>query len=134
MTMTADEKRHVTNAWLCRTDLGRWVGDDGAALMLALHDEWSATAREAFRQFRVEVLGESIPREITAYAFMMRFTAPERSAIRAATAVNEDLADLYDRQRAAQTINLDDAEVAGGLALLEGAGILAEGRAAEILA
>ena len=73
-------------------------------------------------------------REITAYAFMMRFTAPERSAIRAATAVNDDLADLYDRQRAAQTINLDDAEVIGGLAMLEGAGILAEGRAAEILA
>lgn len=72
-------------------------------------------------------------REITAYAFMMRFTAGERSAIRAATAVNEDLADLYDRQRAAQTINLDDAEVIAALDTLTTAGILAAGRKAEIL-
>lgn len=126
-------RQHAANAWLCRTDLGRWVGDDGAPLMLALLDEWSPAAREAFRLFRVDVLGEVIPREITAYAFMMRFTAVERAAIRAAAAGNADLADLYDRQKAAQTINLDDAEVIGGLAMLEGAGILAAGRAAEIL-
>jgi hypothetical protein len=72
-------------------------------------------------------------REITAYAFMMRFTAEERASIRAAAVSNSALADLYDRQKAAQTINLDDAEVIAGLALLEAAAIIGEGRAAEIL-
>ena len=124
-------KQHAINAWLVRTDLGRWDGDEGEALIL--NEEWPAAALAAFRTFRVEVLEEAVPREITAYAFMMRFTQAERSAIRAATAVNEDLADLYDRQRAAQTINLDDPEVASGLLLLERAGILAVGRVVEIL-
>lgn len=134
MTMTAGERDIAVNAWLYRRDGGRWIGDDAAPLNLGLIGEWPGAAREAFRLFRVETLGESVPREITAYAFMMRFTGPERAAIRAATAVDSDLADLYDRQKAAHTINLDDAEVIAGLALLHGAGILAAGRAAVILA
>ena len=131
--MTPDERQIAINAWLVpRTD-ARWTGDDGRLLSLGLIGEWPPLAREAFRLFRVDVLGEAIPREITAYAFMMRFTAVERAAIRSAAAGNADLADLYDRQKAAQTINLDDAEVIGGLAMLEDAGILVAGRAAEIL-
>ncbi len=132
--MTPGERQIAINAWMVpRTD-ERWAGDDGRVLSLGLIGEWPAAARGAFRLFRVDVLGESVPREITAYAFMMRFTAAERAAIRAAAAGNADLADLYDRQKAAQTINLDDAEVIAGLDALTTAGILAAGRKAEILA
>lgn len=75
-------------------------------------------------------------RGLSGYDFMMRFTEEERAAIRVAAAADpaSALADLYERQRSASAIHPGDPEVIGGLGTLEALGLIAQGRAAEILA
>lgn len=63
-----------------------------------------------------------------------RFTSEERAAIRAAALTNGAVADLCAMTDKADTIHFDDPLTIGGLAQLEAAGLLAPGRAAEILA
>lgn len=63
-----------------------------------------------------------------------RFTSEERAAIRAAALVNGAVADLCAMTDKAEMIHFDDPLTIGGLAQLEAAGLLAPGRAAEILA
>lgn len=67
-------------------------------------------------------------------AFMRRFKAPERIAIRQAATQNAQLDDLMRLLDASSEVYSDDPDVVAGLAMLEGAGLLAAGRAAEILA
>lgn len=77
------------------------------------------------------------PKSWDAYDFKLRFTQDERKAIRAAAKVNadvEDFMDLLDTAAATGTrIVADNAELIAGLNLMEDAGLIGEGRAAEIL-
>jgi hypothetical protein len=73
-------------------------------------------------------------RVITRLAFLNRFTADERIAIRAAAAQSPAIADYLAMLDAAQDVDLTDARTIGGANALEAAGLIGEGRAAEILA
>lgn len=65
--------------------------------------------------------------------FLRRFTQAERQAIRSARAQSVELDDFMFLLEIAETVRLDNDDVMAGLAMLEGAGLLAAGRASEIL-
>jgi hypothetical protein len=73
-------------------------------------------------------------RVVTRLAFRNRFTPAEKTAIYAAAASAEGLAIriFLDDLQAAEEIDLDDSALAEGLALMEAAGLIGAGRAAEI--
>jgi hypothetical protein len=72
------------------------------------------------------------------FDFRKRFTRDERKAIMAAVKVNEDVADfeamLQAAGRTGTMIKANDALLNEAMALLESAGLIGQGRAAEILA
>jgi len=70
---------------------------------------------------------------LTPYEFLKRFTSEERKAIKAATLINPDVDDLWTMFIVAKDIDLRNTDTTEGVNALEGAGILAIGRAAEIL-
>lgn len=72
--------------------------------------------------------------QITKLAFLNRFTPEERIAVRAAVAQSPAIHDYMEMLDAAQDVDLTDARTIGGVQALEAAGLLAEGRAGEILA
>jgi len=71
---------------------------------------------------------------LTPYEFLKRFTSEERKAIKAATLTNPDVDDLWTMFTVAQDIDLKNQDTINGVNALESLGILAEGRAVEILA
>ena len=71
---------------------------------------------------------------LTPYEFLKRFTSEERKAIKAATLTNPDVDDLWTMFTVAQNIDLKNQDTINGVDALESLGILAAGRAAEILA
>lgn len=80
---------------------------------------------------------ESTPapqRTITKLEYLRRFTTAERVAIRAAAATNPVLEDYLKLMELAQEINLDDADTVAAVQMLEQAGLIAPGRAVEVLA
>lgn len=72
------------------------------------------------------------PREtiLTQLAFLRRFTAQERIAIRSSS--DPVIIDFLHLVNLAQDVNLDDPDTADGLAYLEAQQLIAQGRAAEI--
>lgn len=74
------------------------------------------------------------PRTMEPLTFMRRFTLTERVAIRSAAATDPMIADLMAMQAAATYIDLDDPDTQAGVAYLESLGIIAAGRAAQVLA
>lgn len=77
---------------------------------------------------------EPLPRTVTKLAYLRLFSQPERMAIRSAAALSPELADYLAMLELADEINLDDPDTVGAVQMLEGAGLIATGRAAEILA
>lgn len=73
-------------------------------------------------------------RNVTKLEYLRRFTQAERIAIRAAATNSPELADYLAMLDLAQDINLDDLDTIAALAMLEAVGLLAAGRAAEIVA
>lgn len=71
---------------------------------------------------------------ITKLAFLNRLTAEERIGIRAAAAQSPAIHDYLAMLEAAQDVDLTDSRTIGGVQALEAAGLIGEGRAAEILA
>lgn len=71
---------------------------------------------------------------MTKLEYLRRFTVDERVAIRAAAAQNAVLADYLALMELAQEINLDDPDTVAAVQMLEQAGLIAAGRAAEVLA
>lgn len=69
---------------------------------------------------------------LTQLNFLRRFTAPERIAIRASA--DPVVIDFLHLLSLAQSVRLDDADTLAGVGYLEQAGLVAVGRAAEILA
>lgn len=70
---------------------------------------------------------------ITRAAFLLRFTGPERVAIKAARATDPMIDDLWEILDALSEVHLDHPEMVRGLSYLTQQGLLAQGRAAEIL-
>jgi hypothetical protein len=66
--------------------------------------------------------------------FLKRFTPTEYGAIKNAAAVNTDVDYFWQQFLLADFISLDDPDIAAGLSTIEAAGLLAAGRAAEIVA
>lgn len=75
-----------------------------------------------------------VQRVITKLEYLRRFTTTERVAIRAAAAANPVLDDYLKLMELAQEINLDDQDTVSAVNMLEQAGLIALGRAAEVLA
>lgn len=72
-------------------------------------------------------------RTLTKLQFRNRFTFPEKQAIYAAAEVSVDIRIFLDDINAAENINLDDPATIGGVQALEAGGLIAAGRAVEIL-
>ena len=90
---------------------------------------------EQFNHIRQkEVEAAPVPRTITKLEYLRRFTTTERVAIRTAAAANPVLDDYLKLMELAQEINLDDADTVSAVQMLEQSGLIAQGRAAEVLA
>lgn len=74
------------------------------------------------------------PRRLTHKGFYDRFTDAEMQAILAAAETNAALKTWWEKFKLASVINLDDPATQGGVQALEIAGLIGEGRAAEVLA
>lgn len=74
------------------------------------------------------------PRRLTHKGFSDRFTDAEMQAILAAAETNAALKTWWEKFKLASDINLDDPATQGGVQALEIAGLIGEGRAAEVLA
>lgn len=72
--------------------------------------------------------------KLTKLEFLNRMTSAERIAIRAAAAQSPAIHDYMAMLDAAQDVDLTDPRTIGGVQALEAAGLIGEGRAAEILA
>ena len=70
---------------------------------------------------------------LTKLEYLRRFTADERVAIRAAAAANPALEDYLQLMELAQDINTGDPDTIAAVTMLEQAGLIAAGRAQEIL-
>ena len=69
----------------------------------------------------------------TAYQFLLRFTAEERAAFRAASLTNANVADFQQLAQAAQEIISDDPMTVAGMDYLVSQGLLTQARRDEIL-
>lgn len=74
-----------------------------------------------------------VPPVLSKYEFLKRFTSVERKAINAAAKVNADIEDFKTLLDAAQEVDCGNEDTVAGVNALEAAGILAAGRAAQIL-
>ena len=72
-------------------------------------------------------------RSLSKLEYLRRFTAQERIAIRTVAKTDPVLEDFMVLMDLATEINLDDPDTVSGLHMLEAAGLLDQGRAAEIL-
>ena len=81
-----------------------------------------------------EVEAAPVPRTITKLEYLRRFTTAERVAIRAAASANPVLDDYLNLMELAQEINLDDPDTVAAVQMLEQSGLIAAGRAVEVLA
>lgn len=81
-----------------------------------------------------EVAPEPLPRIVTKLEYLRRFTTAERVAIRSAASVNPVLDDYLKLMELAQEINLDDPDTIAAVGMLEQSGLIAAGRAIEVLA
>ena len=87
------------------------------------HTEWTPDAQPV----------APTSRTLTQLEYLRRFTVEERVAIRAAAKQNPRLADYLQLMELAQYINTGDADTIAAVTLLEQTGLIAAGRAQEIL-
>lgn len=73
------------------------------------------------------------PSTMTKLEFLRRFTAPERVAIRTAAAQNAYLFDFMELLNLAEEVNTGDADTIAAVNMIEQSGLIAAGRAEEIL-
>lgn len=96
---------------------------NGFDLVAYDHTEWTPGATVA----------TPINRTLTKLEYLRRFTVEERVAIRAAAEQNAVLADYLALMELAQEINTGDPDTIAAVQMLEQAGLIATGRAQEIL-
>lgn len=87
------------------------------------HTEWTPDA----------LVAVPVIRTLTKLEYLRRFTTDERVAIRAAAAANPVLDDYLKLMELAQDINTGDPDTIAAVTMLEQAGLIAAGRAQEIL-
>lgn len=90
------------------------------------------------QQYAQQVFGAALDSyadrvSVTASAFILRFTGDEIKAIRAAALQSPQLQAYLDELQSSSNVRLFHPSVAGGLQALEAAGLIAAGRAAEIM-
>jgi len=73
-------------------------------------------------------------RILSKLAYLREFSQAERIAIRTAAAGSPELTDYLELLALAEEVSKDDPDIIAALGMLEQAGLLAPGRAAEILA
>ena len=73
-------------------------------------------------------------RSLSKLDYLRRFTTEERVAVRTVAKTNAVLEDFMVLMDLASEINLDDPDTIAGVHMLEAVGLLAQGRASEILA
>lgn len=73
-------------------------------------------------------------RTITKVAYLRRFTTDERVGIRTAAKTSAVLEDYLALMELAEEVNLDDPDTITAVQMLESVGLIAAGRAAEVLA
>lgn len=95
--------------------------------------EYPLTEYDHLEQVPGEAPVEPKARIQTKLEYLRLFTQEERIAIRTVAAANPVLEDYLDMLKLAEEINLDDPDTIGAVQMLEAAGLLAEGRAAEVL-
>lgn len=90
---------------------------------------------EAADPFDNEIFGyiERPIEHLSRLAFLNRFTNEELVTIYSVAKSNVQLEVMLDKLKAAEYINVGDAEVCAGINMLEQAGLIAAGRSAEIL-
>jgi hypothetical protein len=71
---------------------------------------------------------------ISPYDLLMLFTTPERVAIRTAAKASAAIEDWLDLLNHVPAVHLDDPETIAGVRALEAGGLIAQGRAGQILA
>ena len=98
-------------------------------MAFATHDHLPAPAINPDGSIEGVVVG----RTLTKLEYLRRFTVDERVAIRAAAEQNAVLADYLQLMELAQDINTSDADTVAAVTMLEQAGLIAAGRAQEIL-
>lgn len=81
----------------------------------------------------IEPAPQPMQRQWTAYEFLLRFTAEERAAFRAASLTNANVADFQQLAQAAQEIVSDDPMTVAGMDYLVSQGLLTQARRDEIL-
>jgi hypothetical protein len=82
----------------------------------------------------IEEADDASPRILTVLQFRDRLTEAEELSITLQSLTNASIRVWLDRLAGAQEVNLDDPRTVAGLQLMEAAGLLASGRAAEIVA
>lgn len=70
---------------------------------------------------------------LTKLGYLRRFTQAERIAIRAAAAASAELTDYLELLSLAEDVRTDDPDTRAAVEMLEAVGLIAPGRAAEIL-
>ena len=97
--------------------------------------EWSGMAFAEFDHIERadQPAPQAGPSTMTKLEYLRRFTTEERVAIRAAATQNPVLADYLALMELAQEINTGDADTVAAVTMLEQAGLLAAGRANEVL-
>jgi hypothetical protein len=92
-------------------------------------DSYSETSSPRF----ISPEPQPVHRQWTAYEFLLRFTAGERAAFRAAAITDPQVADFQQLAQAAQEIRSDDPMTIAGMDYLVSVGLLSSERRAEIL-
>lgn len=96
---------------------------NGFDLVDYAHTEWTPEAQQS----------ATANQTLTKLEYLRRFTTDERVAIRAAAAANPVLGDYLKLMELAQEINTGDPDTIAAVQMLEQAGLIAAGRAQEIL-
>ena len=96
---------------------------NGFGLVDYQHTEWTPDAQPV----------APTSHTLTKLEYLRRFTVDERVAIRAAAAQNAVLADYLQLMELAQDINTGDPDTVAAVTMLEQAGLIATGRANEVL-
>lgn len=97
--------------------------------------------RDTLPDFAIEAWNPSIlafytkpTAQLTQKAFLKRFSAQEYAAVKAAAAANGTVDYYFQLMMSAEYICVSDPDTMAGVQMLEQAGLLVQGRAAEILA
>ena len=107
----------------CSSQVVEQINDQAYPLVDYAHTEWTPDAPVV----------APINIKLTKLEYLRRFTVEERVAIRGAATQNPVLADYLQLMELAQEINTGDADTVAAVTMLEQVGLIAAGRAQEIL-